>query len=131
MVLCAIIIFIFLSNQWWVKTTILKISPFRIPLLAWAESTVAEFSSDVFFIEVSRSVHVPGPKRLGRTIFRRGPNPSWAEPSRTPYLESRPNLILLLLSINMTFVHQTCTMHAHCTMHTELWKHINYYTWCA
>ena len=52
----------------WAKTTIL-----RIPLLVWAESPVAEFNSDAVFSEV------------GRNISLRGPNPSWAEPSVTPY----------------------------------------------
>ena len=52
----------------------------RFPLLEWAESTVAEFNSDS---AVGRTIRLHIPNRLGRTIRRCGPNPSWAEPSGT------------------------------------------------
>ena len=65
---------------------ILRILPLKILLLAWAESTIAEFNSNVVFIEVGRTICLCWPKRLGRAICWHGLNPSCAKPSGTPYL---------------------------------------------
>ena len=44
-----------------------------------AEPTVTEFNSHAVFGEVGRTIRLHVPKRLGRTIRRRGPNQSWAD----------------------------------------------------
>ena len=58
---------IFYRIRLWAEKTIIRIPPFRILLLAWAESTVADFNRNAVF------------NKVGRTIHLIGPNPSWAE----------------------------------------------------
>ena len=56
----------------WAKTTVL-----RIPPLAWVETSIAEFNTDVDISEVGRTIRLCGTKRLCQTTRRRRLNPSW------------------------------------------------------
>ena len=56
MFLCSIIISFFYFYQTKPSAKlIIRIPPLRILLLAWAESTIVEFNSDVVFNEVGRN----------------------------------------------------------------------------